>query len=94
VALGSYDAFSYMGGGLKDFLDRVLYPTRGKITDKPYAAFLTHGGGGKAIVSIENIAGQSLQLRKVAGPVLVVNKPDSAAIEQLKSLGEKLAKGA
>ena len=37
VALGSYDAFSYMGGGLKDFLDRVFYPTQGEVTDKPYA---------------------------------------------------------
>jgi flavodoxin len=92
VALGSYDAFSYMGGGLKDFFDRVLYPTRGKITDKPYGAFLTHGGGGKAIVGIENIAGQSLQLRKVCDPVLVVNKPEGKAIGQLKALGEKLAK--
>src|SRR5512137_2438546 len=48
VALGSYDAFSYMGGGLKDFLDRAFYPTQGKVTDKPYAAFVTHGGGGDA----------------------------------------------
>ena len=53
VALGSYDAFSYMGGGLKDFLDRAFYPTQNQVTDKPYAAFVTHGGGGRAIASIE-----------------------------------------
>ena len=56
VALGSYDAFSYMGGGLKDFFDRAFYPTQGQVTDKPYVAFLTHGGGGRAIQSIEYIA--------------------------------------
>ena len=51
VALGSYDAFSYMGGGLKDFFDRAFYPTQGEVTGKPYAAFLTHGGGGKVWLS-------------------------------------------
>src|SRR5208337_2356865 len=65
VALGSYDAFSYMGGGLKDFLDRAFYPTQNAVTDKPYAAFVTHGGGGKAVGSIESVA-QSFKLKKAA----------------------------
>jgi flavodoxin len=90
VALGSYDAFSYMGGPLKDFLDRAFYPTQGKVTDKPYAAFLTHGGGGKAISSIESVA-QSFKLKKIAEPVLVKGKPDAQAIAGLKTLGAKLA---
>src|SRR5512135_2782987 len=70
VALGSYDAFSYMGGGLKDFFDRAYYPTQNQVTDKPYAAFVTHGGGGKAIASVESIA-QSFKLKKAAESVLV-----------------------
>ena len=41
VAFGSYDAFSYMGGGLKDFFDRAFYPTQNAVTDKPYVAFVT-----------------------------------------------------
>ncbi len=90
VILGSYDAFSYMGGGLKDFLDRVYYPTQGQVTDKPYAAFLTHGGGGKAIQSIESIA-QSFKLKKAAEPVLVQGKPEGKAIAELKALGAKIA---
>jgi len=90
VALGSYDAFSYMGGGLKDFLDRAYYPTKGQVTDKPYAAFLTHGGGGKAIQSIESIA-QSFKFRKIAEPVLVKGKPEAQAIAGLKALGASLA---
>ena len=90
VALGSYDAFSYMGGGLKDFLDRTYYPTKGQVTDKPYGAFITHGGGGKAIESIESIT-KSFKLMKIAEPVLVKGKPEAQAIAGLKALGAKLA---
>ena len=90
VALGSYDAFSYMGGGLKDFLDRAFYPTQGQVTDKPYAAFVTHGGGGRAIQSIESIA-KSFKLKKIAEAVLIKGKPEGKAIADLKELGEKLA---
>lgn len=93
VALGSYDAFSYMGGGLKDFLDRVFYPTQGQVTNKPYAAFLTHGGGGKAIQSIESIA-QSFKLKKVAEALLIKGKPEGQALADLRALGAKIAAAA
>jgi len=36
------------------------------VTDKPYAAFVTHGGGGRAIQSIESIA-KSFKLSKIVG---------------------------
>jgi len=90
VALGSYDAFSYMGGGLKDFFDRAFYPTQGAVTGKPYGAFVTHGGGGKAIQSVESVA-QSFKLRKAADPVLVKGRPDARAVAALKTLGAALA---
>lgn len=90
VALGSYDAFSYVGGGLKDFLDRAFYPTQGQVTDKPYAAFITHGGGGKAIQSIESLA-QSFKLRKIAPTLSIKGKPVGQALVELRELGAKLA---
>ena len=93
VALGTYDAFSYMGGGLKDFLDRSFYPTQGEVTDKPYGAFVTHGGGGRAIDSVESVAG-SFKLKKVAEPVLVKGSPDPEAGTRLRALGAKLADAA
>ena len=93
VALGSYDAFSYMGGGLKDFFDRAFYPTQNAVTGKPYGAFLTHGGGGKAVASIESIA-QSFKFLKVADPVLVKGRPGGQAVADLKTLGAKLAAAA
>jgi len=90
VALGSYDAFSYMGGGLKDFFDRAFYPTQGQVTDKPYVAFLTHGGGGRAIKSIEDIA-QSFKLKKFAESALIQGKPEGQGVDDLKALGAKIA---
>ena len=90
VAWGSYDAFSYMGGGLKDFCDRAFYPTQGQVTDKPYAAFLTHGGGGRAIQSIESIA-QSFKLKKIAESVLIEGRPEGQGVEDLRAIGAKIA---
>lgn len=90
VALGSYDAFSYMGGGLKNFLDRAYYPTKGHVTDKPYVAFLTHGGGGKGIQSIESVA-QSFKLKKVANALMILKRPEGQALADLRALGASLA---
>ena len=93
VAMGSLDSFSYMAGGLKDFFDRTYYPTQGQVTGKPYVAFLTHGGGGRAIDSIEEIC-QTFNLAKVAEPVLVQGRPDAAAEDELKTLGVSLVEAA
>jgi multimeric flavodoxin WrbA len=90
VAFGSYDAFSYVGGGLKDFFDRAFFPTQGAVTDKPYAGFITHGGGGKAIDSLKSLAA-SFKLKPIADPVLVKGLPDEAALSDLQALGAKLA---
>jgi flavorubredoxin len=90
VALGSYDAFSYMGGGLKDFFDRTYYPTQNAVAGKPYAAFLTHGGGGKAVPSIQSIAA-SFKLKEAVAPVLVQGQPDAGAVKALTKLGATLA---
>lgn len=93
VAFGSLDAFSYMAGGLKDFFDRTYYPTQGQVTGKPYVAFVTHGGGGRAIQSIEQIC-QTFNLAKAADSVLVQGRPDAAAEEKLKALGAALGRAA
>ena len=93
VAIGSYDAFSYMGGGLKELFDHAFYPTQGAVEGKPYAAFMTHGGSGKGIQSIESVAA-AFKFKKVAEPILAKGRPDEQAIESLKALGAKLAAAA
>ena len=83
----------YFDGGLKDFFDRTFYPTQNQVTDKPYVAFVTHGGGGQAIKSIESIA-QSFKFKKAADPVSVKGKPEGKVIKDLNALGAKLAAAA
>lgn len=91
IAVGSYDAFSYMAGALKDFFDRTYYPTMDKVTDKPCGIFLTHGGGGKALDSMVKMC-QTFKFKQVAEPVSVKGRPDAQAQAQLIALGAKLAK--
>ena len=93
IAVGTPDYFSYMAGGLKDFFDRSLYPTRDQVAGKPCGIFVTHGGGGRAVESMKSICG-SFKFEQIADPVLVLNSPDAEAAEALKELGSKLAASA
>lgn len=93
VAFGSYDAFSYMGGELKDCFDRIYYPLQGRVVGKPYVCFLTHGGGGAALASIEALA-SACKLRKVTESVAVKGRPDADATATLSALGAALAAAA
>jgi|YelNatPaOPRAMG01_1025707.scaffolds.fasta_scaffold46901_4 flavorubredoxin len=90
IAIGTPDYFSYMAGALKDFFDRTFYPTHGKVNDKPYFAFVTHGGGGRALDSVERIA-NSFNFKKAFEPVLVQGRPDEKAEAKLMEAGKKLA---
>ena len=91
VILGTPNYFSYMAGAMKDFFDRVLYTTRGKVDDKPYAAFGSAGGGGKeALDSIDRTC-RSLRLKKALDSVIATGKPSSEVLEECKELGRKLA---
>ncbi|MCY3018750.1 MAG: NAD(P)H-dependent oxidoreductase [Planctomycetota bacterium] len=91
-AFGSPDYFTYMAGGLKQFFDDLcLADWAGKkVKGKPYVAFLTHGGGGGAIKSIEAM-GASFKLQQVAPSVVCQGAPTGAAVEQSIALGRALA---
>ncbi|MBI5724396.1 MAG: FprA family A-type flavoprotein [Planctomycetes bacterium] len=91
-ALGSPDYFSYMAGGLKQFFDDMcLADWAGKkVKSKPYVAFMTHGGGGSGIKSIEELA-KAMKLTQAAPPVTCKGAPDEAAAKLAVELGKKLA---
>lgn len=90
VALGSYDAFNYMGGELKDFFDRAYAGMRDKVDGKPCGLFLTHGGGGRAMRSLEALA-QWLKLKQAVASVSLKGKPEGDATASLMSMGVNLA---
>jgi len=91
LALGTPDYFTYMAGGLKQFFDDAKIAEYGgqAVTGKPYVAFLTHGGGGGAIDSVEKCA-SSMKFEKVADSLLVQNAPEGDDVEKSIGLGRAL----
>ncbi len=91
-ALGSPDYFSYMAGGLKQFFDDLCLASWAgrKNAGKPYVAFLTHGGGGAAMKSIEDLSA-ALKLEKAAPSLTCKGEPAGQAVQQSIDLGKALA---
>lgn len=92
VALGSPDYFSYIAGGLKQFFDDAWIARRaGKPTgDKPCVLFMTHGGGGRAIESLQRLS-NSMKYTPIAEPLLCQRAPSGPTIEAARALGRALA---
>ncbi|MDY6916382.1 MAG: flavodoxin domain-containing protein [Chloroflexota bacterium] len=91
AAIGSPTYFGYMSGAVKDFFDRSLTGCRGKVNDKPFAAFASMALEKRAAIdAIEGIAG-FYGLKKVAEGVLAKGKPAPEIIEECRELGKKLA---
>jgi multimeric flavodoxin WrbA len=92
LALGSPDYFSYVAGGLKQFFDDLcLADWAGKqVKGKPCVLFLTHGGGGSAIGSLEKLAG-SMKLDSVAPSLVCRGAPEGEMVEKSIGLGRALA---
>ncbi len=91
-ALGSPDYFSYMAGGLKQFFDDIYIANQAgrKVAGKPCVLFLTHGGGGRAIDSLEKLA-KAMKLEPVAPTLSCQGAPSGDAVEQSTQLGKALA---
>lgn len=96
AAFGSPDYFSYIAGGLKTFLDDhyVLDVRRGVrgLTNKPYALFCSHGGGGRVAAVM---AGLFRRVGTQVGDTLACRgAPDAAKLEQCRALGRALGMAA
>jgi multimeric flavodoxin WrbA len=94
VALGSPDYFSYMAGGLKDFLDRTYYPTQGKVAGKPAAIFGSAGGPPDRILAVLEQALEWFKLQRVGEPVGSSGGVSAGALSACQQLGRHLAAAA
>lgn len=94
IALGSPDYFSYMAGGLKDFLDRTHHPSQGKVGGKPAAAFGSAGGPADNILRVLEQALQWFKLERVADSVGTSGGVSAGALAECTELGRKLAEAA
>jgi flavorubredoxin len=93
VAFGTPDYFSYFAGTMKVFLDdwyiaRKSNPAR--LSDKPYALFLSHGGGGRAKQPFEELFKR--MGTKVGTTVTSQGRPTSATLDACRALGQQLAR--
>jgi len=88
---GTPDYFGYMAGMLKDFFDRAHGSAGDKLADRSCGVFVTHGGGGEAADSLEEMC-RSFKLKRVGKTVLVKEKPDENAKESLRRLGVVVAR--
>ena len=89
-AFGTPDYFSYMAGMVKDMFERVFYATKSHTEGKPCLYFLTHGGGGKAIDSLQKMCSK-FKLKRV-GDILSIESPvRDKHLEAARQLGKTLA---
>jgi len=91
IALGSPDYFSYMAGGVKDFLDRTYYPSQGKVTGKPAVTFASAGGPPTVVLGVLDQALKWFKLEKVAESVGVSGQITPGLLAECEVLGKKLA---
>ncbi|HUW57761.1 MAG TPA: flavodoxin domain-containing protein [Planctomycetota bacterium] len=88
-AFGSPDYFTYMAGEVKTLFDRALSQVE-KLKGKPFVSFVSHGGGGGAIESLDRL-GKAVGLKQVCDGVKSQGAPSGKAVEACRKLGSDLA---
>jgi flavorubredoxin len=89
-AFGTPDYFSYMAGMLKDMFDRAFNQAKADTENKPCVCFVTHGGGGKAVDSLERMC-NSFKLGRVADILSIQAPITNEHLAAARELGARLA---
>jgi len=88
-ALGSPDYFTYVAGEMKTLFDNALGQVK-KLKGKKFVGFMSHGGGGGGLESLEKLA-EAVGLEKAGDGVKSLGAPEKQAAEACRKLGEQLA---
>lgn len=95
AAFGSPDYYGYIAGGLKVFLDDWYIAKQSDatgLTDRPYALFYSHGGGGAVRGPLETLFDR--MGTKVGETVESRGKPDQQVLAACRRLGRQLTEAA
>jgi len=88
-AIGSPDYFSYAAGHVKTFFDEAL-AHKEQLSGRPYVAFCTHGGGGRALPSLDKLS-QAIGLAQAAPGVMCAGAPAGKDADDARAAGRTLA---
>ncbi len=93
VLFGTTENFGYMSGALKDFFERSYYQCLDKVAARPYGLFVKAGNDGTgAVTSVQRIV-TGLDLKPIAGPLLMVGAFREQWLDQCAELGMTMAAG-
>ena len=91
AAFGTPDYYSYVAGGVKMFKDDWYIARKDDpagLEDKPFALFLSHGGGGAALAPFEKLFNS--MGTKVGETVVSSGAPDEQVLAACRALGQQL----
>ncbi len=92
LVIGTPDYFSYMAGGMKDFFDRCWH-VRNRVAGKYYAAFVTCGGVGYAIISVVTLCRRN-EFRRITRPMVIATPLHKKELDRLRLFGKRIASNA
>ncbi|MEL0091034.1 MAG: flavodoxin family protein [Rhodospirillales bacterium] len=93
LILGITENLAYMAGAVKDFFDRIYYPTISEKQGMPYALYIRAGSDGTgAMKGVERIV-TGLRWRSVQKPLVLRGSYDKAFELDCEKLGLAFAAG-
>jgi menaquinone-dependent protoporphyrinogen IX oxidase len=93
VLLGAAENAGAAAGGMKDFLDRTLYPCHGAGLVRSYALFISAGNDGRGAARQITRQLSAIPWRPVAPALLLRGPPGPEHCDAVRELGQTLAAG-
>jgi NAD(P)H-dependent FMN reductase len=93
VLLFTPENLGYMSGALKDFFDRIYYPTLDLKQGTPYALVVRAGQDGAGTVRAVRTIATGLRWREIAEPRILRGAFQPQWVEECRELAQAMAEG-